>query len=189
MAYRKLAVSLNNTGADQSRQNEAAAKAFEYRNRLPDIERYLAAAQYHYEVEFDPNEVRTNYLNVLDLQPDNYTALNNLALLLNVLIQPEEAEEYALRATEVKTSGPAFINAISAQVRQGAFERADSTLRRFEAAAPDHPSARFLRGQWISAHRDFESAEAHFLGLRERYATRRGPLTGSTTAGFEPATP
>jgi tetratricopeptide (TPR) repeat protein len=180
MAYRKLAVSLNNAFAGQSRQNWAAAKAFEHRDRLPDIERYLATAHYHYEVEWDPNEVRTNYLNVLDIQPDNYTALNNLALLFNALNQPAEAEEYALRATEVKNSGPAFTNAISAQVRQGAFERADSTLRRFETAAPNHPSALFLRGQWISAQRDFENAEAHFLGLRERFATRPGPLAGST---------
>jgi tetratricopeptide (TPR) repeat protein len=180
MAYRKLAVSLSNTFADLSRTYEAATKAYRHRMRLPELERYQATAYYHWAVEFDPQQVRTNYLNVLDIQPDNLTALNNLALLLNSLNQPEEAEEYALRATEVRTSGTPYVNAIGAQIRQGAFDRADSTLRRFEAAAPGHPSALFLRGQLISAQRDFENAEVHFLGLRERFAARRGPLSGAT---------
>jgi tetratricopeptide (TPR) repeat protein len=181
MAYRKLAAALNNTFADESRQNEAAAKAYQYRARLPEIERYLATAYYHFDVEFDADEVRTNYLNALDIQPENLTALNNLALLFNNINQPKEAEEYALRGTEVGISGPPFTNAISAQIRQGAFERADSTLRRFEAAAPDHPTALFLRGQLISAKRDFENAEAHFRGLRERFAARRGALSGANS--------
>jgi tetratricopeptide (TPR) repeat protein len=180
MAYRKLAAALNNAFADVSRRHDAARNAYLHRERLPEVERYQAIAYYHWAVEFDPEQVRTNYLNVLDIQPHNLTALNNLALLLNNLNQPEEAEEYALRATEVRTSGPPHVNAISAQIRQGAFDRADSTLRRFEAAAPDHPSALFLRGQLISAQRDYENAEAHFLGLRERFATRRGPLSGAT---------
>ncbi len=177
MAYRKLAVALGNTGADQSRQNEAAAKAFEHRDRLPDIEAYLAAGWYHFVVEYEPDEVRTSYLNVLDMQPDNLVALNNLALLLNVLNEWKEAEPYALRGTEVSTIGPTYANAVVAQVGQGAFDRADSTIQRFEAASPNHPSALRLRGQLMAARRDFGNAEAHFTGLRERFATRRGPLS------------
>jgi tetratricopeptide (TPR) repeat protein len=61
-------------------------------------------------------------------------------------------------------------------VAQGAFDRADSTLRRFEAESPENLSALFLRGELISAQRRFEEAEAHFLGLRERLANRPGPL-------------
>src|SRR5438093_274118 len=46
MAYRKLAVVLNNTGAAPSRVAEAATRAFRHRDRLTPPERYLAAAFY-----------------------------------------------------------------------------------------------------------------------------------------------
>jgi tetratricopeptide (TPR) repeat protein len=176
MAYRKLAVTLNNMGAERSLRAEAATNAFLYRDRLTDIERYLATAYYYYFVAFEPERVRTHYLNVLDVDPDNRVALNNLAVLLNGLNEREEAEHYALRAVGAVGISPNYSNALSAQVAQGAFSRADSTLRRFEAESPDNLGALLLRGRLMSAQRHFEEAEAHFLGLREQLATRPGPL-------------
>jgi tetratricopeptide (TPR) repeat protein len=176
MAYRKLAVTLNNIRAERSLRAEAATNAFLHRDRLANIERYLATAYYYYGVAYEPESVRTHYLNVLDVDPENRVALNNLAVLLNGLNERAEAEHYALRAVGAVGISPNYSNALSAQVAQGAFSRADSTLRRFEAESPDNLGALFLRGALMSAQRQFEEAEAHFSGLRERLANRPGPL-------------
>jgi Tfp pilus assembly protein PilF len=173
MAYRKLAVALNNSGGAWSRSNAAATKAFENRDRLPDLERYLTIAQYYWQVELNRDEVRTAFLNVLDLDPNNLTALNNLALLMNQMNQPEEAERYALRGLEAGTIPVLYANAVRAQVRQGAFDRADSTVSRFEVTSPGHPTAALLRGWFLTAQRDFEGSEAHYEQLRDEFATRR----------------
>src|SRR5207249_5206090 len=61
MAYRKLAVVLNNTGAAPSRVAEAATRAFRHRDRLTPPERYLAAAFYYYRAEFDRSQVQSAY--------------------------------------------------------------------------------------------------------------------------------
>ncbi len=174
MAYRKLAALLNNVGAPASLREEATRKAFTYRDRLPDIERYLATAYYYSRFAYDPERVRTAYLNLLELDPDNRTALNNLAVQLNFLEDPENAERYALQATERYAMGPAYTNAIVAQMQQGAFDRADSVLRRMEVELPDHPTTHLLRGQLIAGQRQFPDAEAHFDVLGERFATSRG---------------
>lgn len=171
MAYRKLAAAYNNTGAGASRQIWAATMAFQFRDRLPDVERYLATAYYYHGVEFEPDQVRTAYLNVLDVDPEHAVALNNLALVLNNLKEYEEAERYAVRAAEAHGLAPAYNNAMQAQVGQGAYARADSTLRRFEAAQPDHPAVLQLRGSLFAAQRRYDSAQVAFQRLRERFGT------------------
>jgi eukaryotic-like serine/threonine-protein kinase len=61
MAYRKLAAMLNNTFAAPSQIAAAASKAFQYRDRLPPLERYLASAFYYDVVERDhARSPRTN---------------------------------------------------------------------------------------------------------------------------------
>ena len=47
MAWRKLAVTLGNTGAPPSLQVAAATQAFQHRDRLPELERDLATAYYY----------------------------------------------------------------------------------------------------------------------------------------------
>src|SRR5438128_859484 len=79
MAYRKLAVVLTNTDAAPSRIAEAAAKAFRHRDRLTPLERYLAEGIYYYRAEFDLSKVESAYRSALELDPENYVALNNLA--------------------------------------------------------------------------------------------------------------
>src|SRR3989449_287375 len=84
MAYRKLGVVLNNTGAGPSRVAEAATQAFRHRDRLTPLERYLAEAFYHYRgAEFDRAKVERAYRSALELDPENFVALNNLALALD----------------------------------------------------------------------------------------------------------
>jgi hypothetical protein len=74
---------LGNAGASRDRVQATLTKAFALRERLPDVERSLAIAAYHVEVEYDPTRAGGAYRAVLERDPDNAVALNNLALELN----------------------------------------------------------------------------------------------------------
>src|SRR5207244_11588073 len=84
MAYRKLAVVLDNSGASREQVVAATRKAFEHRDRLPEVERYLAIAYFHSDVDYDPSRVMSAYRSVLARDPETTTALNNLALASDV---------------------------------------------------------------------------------------------------------
>src|SRR5207302_1720305 len=75
------------------------------------------------------------YRAALEVEPDDVSALNNLALLLNEMRQFAEAESLALRATALRLSPPPFGNAIRAQIGLGKLAEAAKTVDRFEQRA------------------------------------------------------
>jgi hypothetical protein len=56
MAWRKLAVALGNAEASPEEAAAAATKAYEHRDRLPEIERQLAIAYYFGVVDYQPDK-------------------------------------------------------------------------------------------------------------------------------------
>src|SRR2546428_566969 len=120
MAYRKLAVVLNNTGQAPSRIADAATNAFRHRDRLTPLERNLAAAFYYYQADFDRAKVESGYRSALELDPENYMALNNLALALNTQRKFTQAESLTQRGVAVSpTQATLYVNAMQAQIGQG----------------------------------------------------------------------
>ena len=160
MAYRKLAVVLNNTGAAPSRVAEAAARAFRHRDRLTPLERYLAEAFYYYRAELDRSKVESAYRSALELDPENYVALNNLALTLIEVRRFAEAESLTLRGIAFAPNPTLYVNAAEAQVGQGKLAEAARTVESFAQKAPENPLAFFLRARLAESHRDFDGAEA-----------------------------
>src|SRR5437867_1141869 len=160
MAYRKLAVVLTNTDAAPSRIAEAAAKAFRHRDRLTPLERYLAEGFYYYRAEFDLSKVESAYRSALELDPENYVALNNLALALSTTRRFAEAESLTLRGIAVVPNATLYVNATQAQIAQGKLAEAARTVESFAGKAPQNPLAFYLRAGLAGARRDFDSAEA-----------------------------
>src|SRR5438093_849555 len=160
MAYRKLAVVLTNTDAAPSRIAEAAAKAFRHRDRLTPLERYLAEGFYYYRAEFDLSKVESAYRSALELDPENYVALNNLALALTTTRRFAEAESLTLRGIAVVPNATLYVNATQAQIGQGKLAEAARTVESFAGKAPQNPVAFYLRAGLAAARRDFDSAEA-----------------------------
>src|SRR5207249_2232613 len=120
MAYRKLAVVLNNTGQAPSRIADAATSAFRHRDRLTPLERDLADAFYYYQADFDRAKVESGYRSALELDPENYMALNNLALALNTQRKFAQAESLTQRGVAVSpTQATLYVNAMQAQIGQG----------------------------------------------------------------------
>ena len=179
MAYRKLAVVLSNADAPQSRINAAAAKAFENRMRLPDVERYLTEAYYYDNVNYDRAKVTSAYRSILEIDPYEVTALNNLAVHLNGMRQWEEGEELAVRAIETEDILVAYTNAIRAQLAQGKIAEARATLERMTERAPNSPWTIFFQGMLASSERDYVVADVYYDSLQ---ATQRSSPSWSRGA-------
>ena len=159
MAYRKLAVILTNTGASPSRVAEAATQAFRHRERLTPLERDLADGFYYYRgAEYDRSKVESAYRSALELDPENFVALNNLALVWNEERRFAEAESLSVQGIAVSHGPTLYVNAVMAQVGQGKLAAAAQTVAAFAAKAPTNPLSFFMRAGLASARRDFDSA-------------------------------
>jgi tetratricopeptide (TPR) repeat protein len=169
MAWRKLAVILGNTFASSSRSVAAATKAYQHRNRLPSLERNLAIGFYHDNVEYDPQKHVAAYRAVLETDPDNTVALNNLALALNGLRRHAEAESLAVRATRLGRGTALYINAIQAQLAQGKLAEAQQTADRYSESAPASPFAEVIQANMARVRRELPAAERRTIAIRERH--------------------
>jgi eukaryotic-like serine/threonine-protein kinase len=81
-AYRALGVALANRNQDRDERIRAVEKAYAHADRLPEIERYLAIATYYTDgPKPDQAKAMAAYDTLLTIHPNNFAALNNLALL------------------------------------------------------------------------------------------------------------
>jgi tetratricopeptide (TPR) repeat protein len=166
MAYRKLAVALDNSGADATRIVEAATKAYEHRERLPEVERYQTTAYYFWDVDWNPEKIEAAYRSVLAINPDDGTALNNLSLLLSTQRRWAEAEQLAARATEgTDLATSFFVNLLQAQLAQGKRSEARTTLDRFAKGFPESPRPLLARANFASSMGAYDSARNYLLAV------------------------
>mgnify|MGYP003334191961 FL=1 len=110
MAWRKLSVAARSGSQDPELESYAATRAYELRHRLTEEERLLATAYYNDIVEGDVNATIRAYEAMLDLDPENETALNNIALSLAERAQWEQAIEYLVMADAVVPMATARVN-------------------------------------------------------------------------------
>ncbi len=160
MAWRKLAVVISNAFGSQAEVQDAATRAFRFRNRLPEMERHLTTAYYYNTAEFDRAKVEAAYRAALAVDPENAAALNNLG------IQVEERGAYAaaetLFASAVRVGS--FIGHREGLFRnlvaQGKEAEARTVLADIHRVFPKSPAPLqlesamlFTMGQWDSAQR------------------------------------
>ncbi|MDX1393442.1 MAG: hypothetical protein R3195_03585 [Gemmatimonadota bacterium] len=170
MAWRKLGAILNNRNESRSRRVEALTKAYEFRDRLPERERYLAEASYYENVLIERRRAIRSYESMLDLDPDDIYALNNAGIMYAELRDFEEAISLYERALAADSSGlPPYFNLIVAQANQGDWEGGDRTLEVMSARFPDSAMPLQLGGWTASARGDFEAARDEFGRLREEW--------------------
>jgi Flp pilus assembly protein TadD len=175
MAYRKLAVLLTNSFAPRSQINAAATLAFELRDRLPAIERNLAAAYYYAYVEYDQAKEAAAYRSVLQVDPDQTTALNNLSIILQAQRRYEDAEELLRHAVELDPTGSAFtFNLAWTQYAGGRIDAARQSINRYAEAVPGNPYALFLKSWLASAEHDYLLADSYIDSVN---ATQGASLT------------
>jgi eukaryotic-like serine/threonine-protein kinase len=161
MAYRKLAIMLNNQDEQRSRAVWAAQKAYEHRDRLTDRERYIVAAAYHTVVTGDLDQQISAYRTVLDLYPDDTYALNNLGVLYGWLRDYPRASGYYASALAVdSTNRLHYSNLASSLASQRMFDSADVIAHRFANRFPENPEVKLAFLINRAKRQDYDSAAA-----------------------------
>jgi eukaryotic-like serine/threonine-protein kinase len=182
MAYRKLGVELGNQMRATGRQAEVLRKAYEHRHRLSERERYLTEAAYYAGVDGDVGSAIIAYRSLLDIHPDDPTALHNLALMYEVIGDHARAEATYLRAIRAdSTRSPPYANLIVLQIARGALDDAALTLQRGERQVPGHPAWRqraamlaIARGDYLQAEREIRAeGDADLASPMRRTAATR----------------
>jgi tetratricopeptide (TPR) repeat protein len=166
MAWRKLAVALGNAEASPEEAAAAATKAYEHRDRLPEIERQLAIAYYFGVVDYQPDKHEQAYRRILEIDPENYIATNNLAIYLSTRGRHAEAESLsAPRVAKERAPSNQYYQLLNAQLGQGHFDDARKTLADLGRLAPTSPT--YLRSKaWVlSATGSYDSAQRAWLDL------------------------
>jgi tetratricopeptide (TPR) repeat protein len=180
MAYRKLAMILQNHLERRSRAVEAATKAYENRDRLTERERYLVTAAYHSVVTGDRDQVISAYRTVLDLYPDENYALNNLGVIYSDLRDHRRAVEYYERALAAdSTTRLHYSNLAIALERQMLFDSAAVVLDRFERRFPGNPEVAIARIYHAVMRKDYVATEELGQALIE---AQRGTVYWEATA-------
>ncbi|HEY8795052.1 MAG TPA: BTAD domain-containing putative transcriptional regulator [Gemmatimonadaceae bacterium] len=140
MAYRKLGVYLRDMGAHAA-SDDALARAFRNRARLPELERYNTAGSYFSSVALPDSAIAT-YRALLSLYPNDMRGLNNLASVYMDLREYARAESLYHRAIESDSSvGLLFNHLATVQLNGGRYDEAERTLaeraRRFPPQQDD----------------------------------------------------
>ena len=171
MAYRKLGTQLGNLGQQRARSREALTRAFERSDRLTERERYLAAAMYYLRVAGDNDRAITAYRNLLELNPNDSWANNNLGVVLSNIKDYEQADEYYLRAIASDSAANLpYTNAIHTHLVLGKRDEARTLLDLFESKFPGHLDVAETRANFASSQGDYDTAEDYTRSQRERTA-------------------
>ncbi len=105
LAYARLGTVYSNLG-QQSEARKMTAKAYDFRAKVSEVERYYIEARFYSTVEPDPRKALDVYRVWLGAYPNDYTALANSALLLKQLGEPEQALTNQEAATRVAPEQP-----------------------------------------------------------------------------------
>lgn len=168
-AWRKLGVVLGNGGGDRREEVEALTRAYRHRDRLTETERRHATAMYHWKVEGEAERAAEELTLLLEEQPDDGYALNNLGVIEGFLRRHARAESLYVRAARTPAAGSApFVNAVTEQVAQGRVEAARATLDAFEERFPENVRGPHLRAMLAAATGDYAAAEAGFRDILDR---------------------
>ncbi len=158
MGWRRLAAWANPGGKPQL-TDSAATRAYQLRDRLSERERLHVIAYYHFTVDNDMQGTIDTYRTLLEKYPDDMPALNNIGIAY--MRQGQWAEAEAVERRSLRNGGGAisYTNLADAQVRQGKFAAAESTLQFLTDSAPENPRRYDLRIGLAAAHTDFPEVE------------------------------
>jgi cellulose synthase operon protein C len=117
------------------------------------------------ELGSNPPGAQVQYLAVLELEPDNISALNNLAWSLR-LENPKKALEYVQRAARLAPDMPAVLDTLAVvEYHSGDHQGARQAIQGALAGAPDNPSMRYHQAMIDAALGENDKAVALLQAL------------------------
>jgi tetratricopeptide (TPR) repeat protein len=128
---------------------------------LSDRERLFVEAMYQTRVEQNLEKSITAYLAILEKQPSEPTALNNLGASYAMSGRGDEAVTIYWRAVEADVAPSiTYGNLVGAQLRQGRPDDADSALRLFAGKYPGSPEIGEHASHLALTRQEFARAES-----------------------------
>jgi tetratricopeptide (TPR) repeat protein/tRNA A-37 threonylcarbamoyl transferase component Bud32 len=189
MAWRKLAVLLNNEGRDREGMIAAISTAYRHRTRLTEMERLLTEGFYFTRGPTpDRDRAIAAYEEAAQLDSLSTSALNNAAVILGEKREYERAEELYRQVVELPhTFGGAFTNLLQEQIRNKRSPAAlDSTVAGYREKFGT--SNDFWEAEWYAAWGKGDVAAAdsiaramHAASRTPRQAIRSGYALASTS--------
>ena len=160
MAYRRLAVELNDRGGNDERVRDLITRAYDLRERLVDPERYAVEAAY-YSFGPAPNEDKAivAYEAALENDPRFGVPLINLTVIALRRHQFARAESLSKRVVaRVPGSVQGHANLAQAQVSLGKLDSAAATIAHFDSVSPGSPRVAIARARLLNARGAHDSA-------------------------------
>ena len=168
MAYRKLAVELNNRFYPRPLVMANIQKAYDNRDRLSESERYLTIAGYNqWGPKPDQASIISAYESLLEIDPTNVAALNNLAVQMRNRREFARAEELAKRAIAQQSASVFFNNAVWSQLAQGKLDDAEQTMQAYRAALPRNPFLALATFMFHASRDEFDVGRKVLDSLRQ----------------------
>lgn len=147
MAWRGLAIVYGNRRQEPARTVDALRRTLQHQDRLTRRERHLARASYFSHATFEFDRATLEYEALLEMDPEDHTALNNLAVDVMELRDFERAEDLFMRAVAADSVVVTLGNLAETRANLGRFEEAWGDLRAMAGLFPESPSP-----DWYSAH-------------------------------------
>jgi Flp pilus assembly protein TadD len=202
MAYRKLGVALSNAGMPRPQIDSALTRAYQFRDRLPDKERYLTIATYYSTGPgLNRQKAAEAFQQALNVDTSDMTAAVNLANQLRSRRQFARAESlYAAINRSPRASQISMGNHAGTLVADGKAAEAESLYREMAKRFPAARAAQVYPAIFLYKRGQYDSAEAFWkkerdnpnpifklgaVGSLAQYAQLRGRLKESRVLSRE----
>ncbi len=174
MAHRKLGVQLGNSFGSRTEQVEAYTRAYELRDKLPAVERFVTDATYYQLVTGDLDAAARAYETVLEMDPTNDVALNNLGIVYTRSGRYADAERVYRTAIETDANNSNYQNLVSALFLQDKQDEVWEILTTWREVFPDSYSA-WMFPAWVRfAEGDYATSDSLFTVLTDQFP--RNPI-------------
>jgi eukaryotic-like serine/threonine-protein kinase len=166
MAYRGISANLNNLGVRRADAVRATRRAWELRDRLPELERHLATGNYHDRVTGDMDAAARAYELALVVDSTRSSTRNSLANVYALMGRFTEAEQLYAGPLRVRAIAALWANLAVVRYRMGDIDGAVATADSMHAALPDWAYAYHLQVELATARFDYARADS-LTGLLE----------------------
>ncbi len=167
MAHRKLGAVYQNLRQNQALV-DAMSAAYRYRERLTRPERLHVEAAYHMFVDGDRQAAIRAFEQLLELDPDDTGAANNLAVALDGSDPAREAELYR-RGVDAGAGVISYTNLVNPLANLGRYDEALAVLDEGEQRFPDAAGIALGRVRVNAAAARYAEARSAIAALEEGY--------------------